>query len=384
MKSAALFTMIPLVLPAADVVIEKHISIYEKRDAYCAWPAIARAANGDIVVLYTRTEEHLGPNGEILLSRSTDNGETWLPPAIIYDTPLDDRESGITVLRDGRFLTHYRSVLWTPDAYLGLPDNAYETDLLGRWIYYVQGEAYTSAAHHNGTWHAISEDNGISWSATVPGKDSIHGGLELQDGSFLVAAYRDDGGHIGVYASGEPLGKYEKVATVTCPQRDIIRFGEPHILQLESGRIIMMIRATAIPYDDKADRCFLWGTYSDDNGRTWAEPYQTPLWGFPPHLLQLSDGRILCSYGHRRPPFGQRAAISEDGITWKKEDEIILRDDAPNKDLGYTVSIELEPGRILTVYYQPNVEPGTRPRMVPPDPLRIKPGILGTIWQLPD
>ncbi|MEX0325152.1 MAG: hypothetical protein AB3N33_03590, partial [Puniceicoccaceae bacterium] len=94
--------------------------------------------------------------------------------------------------------------------------------------------------------------------------------------------------------------------------------------------------------------------------------------------------RILCSYGHRRPPFGQRAAISEDGITWRKEDEFILRDDAPNKDLGYTVSIELEPGRILTVYYQPNVEPGANPRMVPPDPLRIKPGILGTIWQLPD
>ena len=378
----ALLANWPLAVRAAEAIIEKHFSIHEKRDAYCAWPAIARAANGDIVVLYTRTEEHLGPNGEILLSRSTDNGESWLPPAIIYDTPLDDRESGVTVLRDGRLLAHYRTVLWKPENYLNLPDNAYEANLLGRWIYYVQDEAYTSAAPFNGSWHAISADNGFSWSATVPGKDSIHGGLELQDGSFLVAAYRDDGGHIGVYAADTPLGTYEKVATVDCPRRDTIRFGEPHILQLASGRIIMMIRATAIPYDDQADRCYLWGAYSDDNGRTWSVPYETPLWGFPPHLLQLSDGRILCTYGHRRPPYGQRAAISEDGITWKKENEFILRDDAPNKDLGYPVSIELEPGRILTVYYQPNVPPGATPRMLPPDPLRIKPGILGTIWRL--
>lgn len=368
--------------PPADVV--RHLSIYEKRDAYCAWPAIARAENGDIVVLYTRTEEHLGPNGEILLSRSTDNGRTWLPPAIIYDTPLDDRESGLTRLADGRIMAHFRSVQWTPEAYLGLPPNAYETATLGRWIYYVDDPEYRQAGAADGAWHALSDDNGLSWSEAVPGRDSIHGGLHLEDGSFLVAAYRDDGGHIGVYASDTALGDYRKIATVNCPERDVIRFGEPHILQLPSGRILMMIRATAIPYDDKSPLCHLWGSYSDDNGQTWSAPYKTPLWGYPPHLLQLSDGRILCTYGHRRPPYGQRAAISEDGITWKAENELVLRDDAPNKDLGYPVSIELEPGTILTVYYQPNVPPGSDPRMVPPDPLRTKPGILGTVWKLPE
>ena len=364
--------------------IIRHISIYEKRDAYCAWPGIARAANGDIVVLFTRTEEHLGPNGEILLSRSTDNGETWRLPVIAYDTPLDDRESGITTLHDGLLLAHFRSVQWTSQQYLNLLDNAYETSLLGRWIYTVQHPDYTGASGFDGAWHAISADAGVTWSAPAPGKDSIHGGLQLQDGSFLVAAYRDDGGHVGVYAGDEPLGTFSKVATVYSPHRDKIRFGEPHILQLPGGRIIMMIRATAIPYDDQSPLCFLWGTYSDDSGLTWADPYETPLWGFPPHLLQLSDGRILCSYGYRRPPYGQRAAISDDGVTWRKADEFILRDDAPNQDLGYPVSVELEPGRILTVYYQPNVAPGTDQRMTPPDPLRTKPGILGTIWEIPD
>ncbi|MBT6768722.1 MAG: exo-alpha-sialidase, partial [Opitutales bacterium] len=90
--------------------ILRHFSIYEKRDAYCAWPAIARTKSGDLVVLFTRTEEHMAPNGEILLSRSTDNGETWMPPAVVYDTILDDRESGVTTLSDGSLLAHFRSV----------------------------------------------------------------------------------------------------------------------------------------------------------------------------------------------------------------------------------------------------------------------------------
>jgi len=62
---------------------------------------------------------------------------------------------------------------------------------------------------------------------------------------------------------------------------------------------------------------------------------------------------------------------------------LILRDDAPNGDLGYPASIELEPGVILTVYYQPDVPPGSVQRMKPPDPGRTKPGILGTIWKVP-
>lgn len=78
------------------------------------------------------------------------------------------------------------------------------------------------------------------------------------------------------------------------------------------------------------------------------------------------------------------AAISEDGVTWKKENEIIIRNDAPKQDLGYPVSIELEPGKILSVYYQRNVPRGSKPRTSPPNPLRTKPSILGTLWNLPD
>ncbi len=135
----------------------------------------------------------------------------------------------------------------------------------------------------------------------------------------------------------------------------------------------MMLRATADPYDDASDRNVLWLTWSDDAGKSWAEVRPTPLWGFPPHLARLSDGKVLCTYGHRRPPYGQRACVSEDGLTWHPDREVVLRSDAENGDLGYPASVELAPGRMLTVYYQ---APSEQPHLA-------KPCIWGTYWELP-
>ncbi len=362
--------------------IIKHIEIYASHDEYCAWPAMIRAANGDLLVTFCINEEHLGPDGKIVMVRSTDNGKTWSLPEIIYDTPIDDRHAGLTLLKNGKIITHTWSTFWASKKYRDLPPKAYEKEMIDRWCEHVEIQEYKNAENKHGQWSRTSIDNGKTWSENRPGKDSIHGGIQLQDGTLLVASYRLDKERIGVYSVKSPEENWQKISDVGCPIPDSLRFGEPHILQLASGRIIMMIRATAKPYNDLDPKCYLWGTYSDDNGQTWVPPYQTPLWGFPPHLLKLSDGRILCTYGYRKPPFGQRACISTDGVNWKKEDEVILRDDAYNKDLGYPVSVELEPGIVLSVYYQP--DPADGPQMMePPDPKRSRPDILGTIWKVP-
>lgn len=362
--------------------IIKHIEIYASHDEYCAWPAMIRAANGDLLVTFCINEEHLGPDGKIVMVRSTDNGEIWSQPEILSNTPLDDRHAGLTLLRDGTIIAHCWTTFWTRQKYHDLPPNSYETEMIERWSQHVEQPEYVASETLEGSWGMKSKDHGRTWTKPEFGKDSIHGGVELADRSLLIASYRLEKNFIGVYAANSVDDQWQKISEVHSPNPDSLRFGEPHILQLASGRIIMMIRATTKPYNDLDSRCFLYGTYSDDSGKTWAEPYQTPLWGFPPHLLQLSDGRILCTYGYRRPPFGQRACISEDGITWKKEHEIILRDDAFNKDLGYPVSVELEPGKILSVYYQPDPKDGDQ-HMTPPDPKRHRPDILGTIWKMP-
>lgn len=97
--------------------------------------------------------------------------------------------------------------------------------------------------------------------------------------------------------------------------------------------------------------------------------------GFPPHLLVLQDGRMVCTYGYRRAPCGERACVSRDGITWDLANEIVLRDDNPSHDLGYPASVETAPGEILTVYYQ-------KPAFDPTDKLRHKVGIYATRWRV--
>jgi sialidase-1 len=364
--------------PAENIVIARSPG------RYCAWPSVVRASNGDILVFYTETEEHLGPDGRIMCARSRDDAHSWEQPVVVYDTPLDDRESGVTELGDGTIILHLWSTFHTSAGYAALAESSYTQGTIARWSARVDAEEYTKSGPLAGAWEIVSHDWGRTWTKPVRGKDAVHGGLQLSDGSLLIASYREDRAGVGVYKASPHGTGYALLTAIPSPLNDSVGFGEPHILQLASGRVIMLMRATALRYDDMSPRCFLWETYSDDGGKHWVSPFRTALWGYPPHLLKLSDGRALCTYGYRRPPVGERACLSRDGITWDPADEVVLRDDAPNGDLGYPASIELDSTRILTVYYQPDVSRGTVQRMHPPDPLREKPSILGTIWRKPN
>ena len=61
-------------------------------------------------------------------------------------------------------------------------------------------------------------------------------------------------------------------------------------------------------------------------------------------------GRFVVTFGYRAEPFGIRARISTDqGKGWS--DDIILRSDATDWDLGYTRSVQRPYGKVFTVYY---------------------------------
>ena len=97
-----------------------------------------------------------------------------------------------------------------------------------------------------------------------------------------------------------------------------------------------------------------WVCASDDAGESWKAPVKVPLTaphGSPPHLLLHSSGALVCAYGYRQEPFGERVMISRDGgESW--DYDYILRDDGPDRDLGYPSSVELADGSLLTMYYQ--------------------------------
>ncbi len=93
---------------------------------------------------------------------------------------------------------------------------------------------------------------------------------------------------------------------------------------------------------------------SDDKGRTWldaGEPVSDVGEGSnPPSLIKLKDGRLCLTYGARSAPFRICAKLSSDrGASWGEE--IVLRDDGANKDLGYVRSVQRADGKVVTIYY---------------------------------
>lgn len=277
----------------------EHRILYHDPAVYSAWPAIARATSGDLVLSFIRTEQHMSPNGAVTTIRSPDNGRTWSEPYDAVDNVLDDREGGLTMAPDGELLLHVRSVFWKPETYDALGPEAYPRPMLKRWMDEVIQPDYLAAAEQNGSHLYASTDHGESWNHIGWGPDSIHGGITLADGSLIVAAYREEGDSVRIYRAKNSRNEWQHVRTVESPSAPNLRFGEPHVAQIASGCIVVMMRATARPYDDRKKNLFMWQVYSDDNASTWSDPIPTPMMGFPPHLLVLRDGRLLCSYGRR-------------------------------------------------------------------------------------
>ena len=100
-----------------------------------------------------------------------------------------------------------------------------------------------------------------------------------------------------------------------------------------------------------------------DNDR-WSDIYESldggQSWTFiselergsdnPVSLVSLGDETIAAVYGWRRKPYGLRAKISRNaGRTWS--DEIVLRDDGLNNDIGYTRAAVRTDGAVVILYY---------------------------------
>jgi hypothetical protein len=127
-------------------------------------------------------------------------------------------------------------------------------------------------------------------------------------------------------------------------------FGEVGALRLKDGRLLATLRRQ-IPgtegesFEDSAL------TESLDDGRTWSRPWQlTRTAQVHAQMIELGDGRLLCSYTNYHVPFGVSAMLSSDGgNTWDLDNTISL---SVSNDhyAGWPVTIELEDGSLITSY----------------------------------
>jgi hypothetical protein len=214
----------------------------------------------------------------------------------------------------------------------------------------------------------FSPDNGASWwdtrqieTAPYSGGYGLRGAAEIRDGR-LILPLNDipDYQRIFVVASSDQ-GRSWGPPILAAWSPDHL-FTEPDLIELDDGRLLLVLR------DDRTGHLF--STLSKDGGGSWDDARQTPIVGYPPHLLKLPDGSVLCTYGHRKPDYSIRAVVSHDGgLNWDIENTVCIRGGLPNKDLGYPCTIPVESGEFFTVYYCQDVQGIT--------------GIEATRWSLP-
>lgn len=349
------------------VILESRV-LCKQPGRYLAWPTIAATPQGELLVVFSGDRDrHVCPFGKMFLLRSGDQGQSWTTPEIIVNTPLDDRDAGICVCRDGTIIVTwftYTSSTWRSGSgkWTDHMKSVSEQDVLN----WTSDGLIDNANVRRGHWIRRSTDGGHTWEPPIKVVPSApHGLIECADGrllyignnayervrktSALVAAESSDKGKTWRIISTIPMfPRLPQGSTLDC-----VYLGEPHVVEVTPGRLVAMARYEERPKAQEDQNCFLWQFESNDGGHTWSEPRPTAIWGKPPHLLRLRDGRILVTYGIRHGKTGQRACLScDNGQTWDYRNEIILRDDAPNEDLGYPASVECADGSILTVYYQ--------------------------------
>jgi hypothetical protein len=200
------------------------------------------------------------------------------------------------------------------------------------------GRCLVSRAAHGGAPFApLAEID----TAPFSGGYGMRGGVVLPDGTIVlplcdVPAYRQ----VFVVRSRDSGRTWSPpVLAAAAGGR---AFEEPAPVLLPSGEILMLLR------ENEGRR--LHGVRSADGGATWTAPTSTGIEDYPAHLLRLRDGRLAMVAGRRRPSFGIALYLSADGGRhWSPP--VPVRDDLPDRDLGYPAAAERASGDLVVLYY---------------------------------
>lgn len=363
--------------------------IFKQQGSYSCFPSLQQLADGRLIVAVTQREwpSH-DSKGKVRVMVSDDGGERWQET---HDRSLSALWPGAT----GKFRCELADGTWLDMGAGGRGGHfdAPEVRPTGERAAWEAKRFATSDYERDPDFFYLngkdlhigkSQDRCVSWQRqSIPAPEdmiSINGfrGLRLCDGTLLFpVGGRVDSPDVDLRAvdgavwrqymvrSTDDGATWEWAPMIEDPRG--VYTEEVTLLEVADNRLLAMIRCHR-----PGPTGYLWQQWSEDGGRTWSQPVETPIWGYPCHLLKLQDGRLLCTYGYRFKPAGIRAVVSEDGgWSWDVQNVRILRDDGgtpaegwgeqqlakfaergvAGADLGYPFSAQLHDGLILTVYY---------------------------------
>lgn len=310
--------------------------------AHCLNQANIRLlSNGELVCIYNEERfPYHHDTGQTVLIRSRDGGQSWDQSTRQVVLPFTDLtgnwDCGIAELADGTLVVNLtmcayfkRGVRPTQPSWSAEP----MTEEWGDWTWAYRLRNWI------GTFVLKSHDSGQTWSPPIPVNvlPLKHAGTRLgcwlqPDGSLLmgvygrIRGYNEDGEgettRSALIRSDDGGDNWEYYSTLAYDSASILDFEEPALLRLKDGRLICFLRTHTQPSGDARNLAMV---VSDDGGFSWTPPKWTNIWGYPPELIPLLDGRYLMIYGYRRPPYGVRGVISEDGLTWDVKNEFVIR-----------------------------------------------------------
>ena len=338
---------------------------------YFGWPSAARLQDGRIAVVSSGfRHHHVCPFGKAVISYSEDEGESFTPPAVVIDTPLDDRDVGIVPFGESNVIL--TSPTNNKDSMLKRCDhqNIFEPSYVENCV------AEDAMKKYYGWNYRISHDCGKTFGAFKHAPvGTPHGPTPLPDGSLLwVGQMRtidntdnhDMAFHVFKMSfdqnGNELFSEIGQIKEVLNDDGKPLPMWEPHVIITRDGHLLCHIRA------DLGNECDVFTIFqceSFDGGATWTTPRRIIpiLEGSTPHLFRMNNGLLLCTYEHRQPPFEIRAMFSDDeGKTWDWGHTLFTRnipaswienprDFYPANDLGYPSTVALKDGTYMTFFY---------------------------------
>ena len=307
------------------------------------FPVLIRLQDGRLAAVLRGGAAHIGRAGRLDWITSRDQGRTWTPPAVLVDTPEDDRNPAFGQLADGTLLMAYAILSgYGPDGKLA----AARRDRVFDGVYVMRstdgGKTWSPGKRSPETRRPPGDKNVVSAAVSPFGKI-----VQLKDGTALMAVYYEatltDGSQ---QFQSWVFRSTDRGLTWDFPSLIQLDGNETALAVLQDGTVLAAVRTSRAGYLRLAR--------STDGGRTWGPSSRiTQDAEHPADLIQLRDGRVLLSFGQRNAPRGVHTWLSADqGLTWRPEHRQILAQDAPNTDCGYPSSVETRRGRIVTLYYQ--------------------------------
>lgn len=262
-------------MPSLHLLSERHCDADRRDGHYLCFPDICATQGGRLALVYREADQHVANRRKLLLKTSDDQGASW---SEAY--PLNAAGG------------HCPRIVTLSDGQLVIVDDD----------------------PHILYW---SLDQGRSW-MRHPCPGFSHGIpdrlLELDQNVFLTVAQWSKGAQphpaMGqppieqmIYRSSNRGASFSPYSVLPTPPH--LALCETSLCLLPDGRILALMRENSQVFEP------LYACWSEDQGKTWSEPWPTPLIGHRPTLGLTRSGKILVTYRNVGPDLGTAAWLGE-------------------------------------------------------------------------